>query len=129
MAQNTANTDEAQVESTLVFDVEKYRDYEPYERVAEGIHERGRRKVEMFYELDYEGEETMLRVHTKYYLDGELKNESQAGYGRRTSYPVQDGQVMHTDTGQELEEFIEANFMADPEVSVGDEFESMVEVA
>lgn len=111
----TDQDQEEQIESTLVYDTEKYDEHEPYERVAEGIHERGRRKMEYIYDIDHEGAETTLRVYTRYYLDGELENESCGSAG---AYPVRDSQDLH--------EFIEDNFNADPEVSLGDEWESMV---
>jgi hypothetical protein len=125
MAEDNNAMAEEQIESTLVFDVEHYNDYEPFVRVAEGIHERGDRKVEYLYNLDTETDETVLRVQTRYYLDNELKNES----GRDTqTYVVEDGVVQHAQ-GYELEQFIEDNFEVDPEVVLRDEFESMVDEA
>lgn len=130
MAQNTSEdggrTENEQIESTLVFDVEHYDDYEPRERVAEGVHERGDRKVEYHYDLDHEGEETQLLVSTRYFLDGDLRNESQQGYGRGESYRVEDGVVPHS--GEDVETFVRSNFVADPEIVLTDEFESMVDV-
>jgi hypothetical protein len=118
---------EGEIKSTLVFDVEHYADYEPRERIAEGVHECGRRKVEILYDLDREGRETRLRVHTKYYLKNELQNESQQGYGRGESYRVEDGVVPHS--GEDIETFVRSNFEVDPEIVLTDEFESMVDNA
>jgi len=125
MAQDNNAMGGEQAESTLVFDVEHYADYEPFERVAEGAHERGNRKVEYIYDLDTETDETVLRVHARYYLDGDLKNEST----HTQTYVVEDNTVQHAGTGYELEQFVRDNFGIDPEVTLTDEFESMVDEA
>ena len=125
MAEDNNAMSEEQTESTLVFDVERYADYELFERVAEGVHERGNRKVEYIYDLDTETDETVLRVHARYYLNGDLKNES----GYTETYVVEDAIVQHAGTGYELEQFVQDNFEADPEVTLTDEFESMVDDA
>lgn len=122
----TTTDEPAQIGSTLVFNVEHYNDYEPFERVAEGIHERGERRVEYIYDLDTETDETVLRVHTQYFLNGELKNES----GRSTqTYAVVDGMVQHAGQEYELKQFVQDNFNGDIEITMTDEFESMVEAA
>jgi hypothetical protein len=128
MARETdAMTDESEIESTLDFDVERYADDDPFERVAVGSHEWRNRRVEYVYELSTEVEDdTQLSVNFRYYLNGELVAERPL-YGPGETYPVENGRVMHTSTGQELVEFIEANFNADPAVSVTDEFESAVD--
>jgi hypothetical protein len=125
MAEDNNAMAEEQIESTLVFDVENYDDYEPFERVAEGIHERGERKVKYIYDLDTETDETVLRVHTRYHLGGELKNESS---GSMQDYTVEDGIVQHG-SGYELEQFVKDNFSGDPQITITDEFESMVDKA
>jgi len=128
MARETdATPDESEIESTIDFDVERYADYDPFERVAVGSHKWRNRRVEYVYELSTEVEDdTQLSLDTRYYLNGELVAERPL-YGPGETYPVEDGRVMHTNTGQELTEFIEANFDADPAVSVTDEFESVVD--
>ena len=117
-----------EIETTLAFDVEDYPEHEPRERVAEAVIEQGDRLVFYYYDLvtggDRAGEADELQVTARYFLDGELRNESL----NHQSYPVRDDVVHHTDDGQDLEEFIEANAFADPEISLTDEFESMVEV-
>ena len=113
---------ETQIETTLAQINDHYADYEPFERVAEAIIEQGNRRVEYIYEISYEGETDELQVSAKYYDDGELVNESNT----TETYSVEDGVVYHTENGQELMEFIEANAFADPEVTVGEEYESMV---
>lgn len=113
-----------QIETTITFDIDHYQHYEPFERVAEAVIERGERRVDYLYDISYEGEEDELQVHARYYLDGELRNESNSPQ----TFPVEDGVVYHTDSGQDLREFIEANAFADPEIALTDEFESMVEV-
>jgi len=125
MAEDNNAMAEEQIESTLVFDVERYADYELFERVAEGVHERGNRKVEYIYDLDTETDETVLRVHARYYLDGDLKNESE----KTQTYVVEDGTVQHAGTGYGLEQFVRDNFEVDPEITLTDEFESMVDEA
>lgn len=123
MAEDNDATTEEQIGTTLVFDVEHYADYDPFERVAEAVITRGNREVKYVYDISSESDENELQVYAYYYLDGELKNESNVNQ----TYPVEDGTVYHTSSGQELREFIEANAFADPEVSLTGEFESMVD--
>jgi len=122
MAQNTDATVEEQIETTLTFDVEQYLDYEPFERVAEAVIERGSRRVDYIYDIIHEDDTNTLRVSAKYYLDGELVNDSVT----TQKYETDGDRVYHTDDGQELRDFIEANAFADPEVTLTEEFESMV---
>ena len=113
-----------EIETTLAFDVDHYAEHEPFERVAEAAIEQGDRRVDYIYDVSHEGEQDELQVSARYYLGGELRNESNT----TQTYPVEDGTVFHVSTGQELREFIEANAFADPEISLTDEFESMVDV-
>lgn len=113
-----------EIETTLEFDIGDYKDSVPRDRVAEAVIERGDRLVFYYYDISHEGEEDELQVVARYFLGGELRNESNP----HQTYPVEDGVVYHTDDGQDLEEFIEANASSDPEVALTDEFESMVEV-
>jgi hypothetical protein len=118
-----------QIESTLVFDVDHYdADRDPRERIAEGVHERGDRKVERLYDLDTEeferyGGAKKLRCHARYYVDGELKNQT----GRmHQTHDVVDGIVQHDGVESELHEFIKANFSNDPELELTEVFEDYV---
>lgn len=129
-ANNRADDDSTEIETSLTFDdIGDYPDHEPLERVAEAVIEQGDRKVYYLYDLvtggDRAGEEDELQVHARYFLDGELRHGSSA----QQTYPTDGERVFHTETGQELREFIEANAFADPEISITDEFESVVEVS
>lgn len=124
MARDNDAIDVEQIETTLAFDVNIYEDYDPFERVAEAVIESGNRRVDYLYDISHEGDEDELQVHSRYYLGGELRNESNA----QQTYPTDGKRVYHTETGQELREFIEANAFADPEISLTDEFEGMVDV-
>jgi len=126
MAEETDAMAEEQIESTLVFDVKHYRDYEPFVRVAEGIHERGERKVEYIYDLDTETEPIMLRVQSRFYLNGELKNQSNRN---AQVYEVKAGNVQHAGSEFELHQFVQDNFEAGREVALTDVFEDYVEEA
>ena len=110
------------IETTLAQIDDHYADYEPFTRVAEAVIQQGNRRVDYIYEISHEGDTDELQVSAKYYDGDELVNESLV----TQTYPVEDGVVYHTDDGQELMAFIEANAFADPEVSVTDEYESMV---
>jgi hypothetical protein len=123
MGRNTHADDGAQIETTLAFISEHYADYEPFERVAEAIVRSGDRRVEYVYEISHEGESPTLQVSAEYYVDGELVNESNT----TQKYETDGERVYHTESGQELEAFIKANAFADPEVTIGEEFESMVD--
>lgn len=129
----TDNGADDSIETTLAFDVNHYADHEPLERVAEAVIESGNRRVDYLYDIVHGGDragdedEDELQVHARYYLDGELRNES----NRQQTYLVRDGVVYDTygTEYREVRKFIEANAFADPEVSLTDEFESMVEVS
>lgn len=123
MAPDSDARDEEQIETTLAFDVEHYADHDPFDRVAEAVLTRGDREVMYVYDIRRrEGEQDELQVHRYYSLEDDLVNESNVPQ----TYPIEDGVVYHTDSGQELREFIKANAFADPEISLTDEFESMV---
>ena len=132
MVQNTTDNDDTEpiaehIETTLAFDVDVYGEHDPVERVAEAVIESGNRRVDYLYDISHEGDEDELQVHARYYFNGELRNES----NRQQTYLVRDGVVYDT-YGTEyrgVRKFIEANAFADPEISLTDEFESMVEVA
>lgn len=115
------------IESTLVFDVEKYAQHEPYERIAEGVYEWENRKTEYLYDLDNETDTPELTVQVRYYEDGELMNESDVGYKRGEVYHVTGDAVKHAGEEVPMETFVEENFRVDPVVSVTDEWESMVD--
>ena len=115
--------DNPTIETTLAQINDHYADYEPLERVGEAVIERDARRVEYVYDISTEDEQAKLQVHARYYLNGKLKNESNA----TQTYPTDGGRVYHTESGQELYEFIEANAFADAQVTLTDEFESMVE--
>lgn len=114
--------DKNEIETTLAQINDHYADYEPFTRVAEAVIQQGSRRVEYIYDISHERDTDELQVSAKYYNGDELVNESTL----YQTYPVEDGVVYHTDTGQELMAFIEANAFADPEVSVSEEYESMV---
>jgi len=115
-------TAETQIETTLAQVNDHYANYEPFERVAEAVIECGGRRVDYIYEISHESNTDELQVSAKYYKSGELVNESNT----TQTYPVEDGVVYHIESGQDLMEFIEANAFADPAVSVGEEYDSMV---
>ena len=112
------------IDSTIVFDTDnRFAPYEDRDLHAEGVHERGNRKVVISYVLEDDADhDSMLRVHEKFYLDGELQNEHEGG-----TWPVNDGEVQHG-PGHELDQFISDNFHADPELTLTEAFESMVVV-
>ena len=120
--------EDSEIDSALVFEgLKRYADYEPRERFAEGSHKRGNRRVEYLYDIDYEGDEPMLLVEHRYYLDDEEKNR----IPRCQTYKIEekDGEYIVEYNGQELKEFIKANFYADLEIELSVEFEDMVEEA
>ena len=114
----------ATIETTLVKINDHYAEHEPFDRVAEAVIERGDRRVDYIYDISYEDEKPVLCVNSRYYLNGELENESNT----TQTYPTDGDCVYHTQSGEELYEFIKANAFADPKVSLTDEFESMVDV-
>jgi len=124
MAEDNDAMDEEEIETTLAFDVDRHPHYDPLETVAEAVIERGDRRIDYLYEIDTSAEDTELHVMSRYYLDGELKNEDHHG---NQSYPIDGERVYHTEKGQDLQEFIESNAFGDLEVSLTDEFESMVD--
>ena len=114
------------IDTTIVFGLTHYADFDPFTRMAEAVISDGQRTVRYVYDLSTEVEdEPELQVSAFYEFDGELRNESVA----HQTYPVEDDYVLHAGSRQELHEFIEANAFGDPEASPGDEFESMVEVS
>jgi len=115
--------DEEQIASGIVFDIEHYRQGEPFDRVAIGIHEWENRITKYIYDLDKESAETVLRIHAKYYLNREIAEKRR----NLEKYHVEDGCVHHAGTEHELEQFIEDNFYVDPVISITDEFESVVD--
>jgi DNA modification methylase len=73
------------------------------------------------FEIDDEPKK--LRCHVRYYVDGELKNQT----GRmHQSHDVVDGKVQHDGVESDLHEFIRANFTNDPELELGEVFEDYV---
>lgn len=110
------------VDSTLVFDVDQYLEHEPFERAAEGVHERGERQVRLLYDLDTETDETVLRVIREYYLGGDLEKET----GSDTETYRVEGGIVQNGPGYELERFIEDHFETDPGVVLTEEFETIV---
>lgn len=115
------NPSRNEIESTLVFDVDKYAEYEAFERVAEGIHEWKYRMTEYVYDIEMMDDRTELQVVAKYYDSNELINQSSS-----ETYQIDDGKVIHAGERWDVEQFIEDNFMADPKVSITEEWESMV---
>ena len=113
---------ETQIATTLTQINDHYADYEPFERVAEAVIEQGGRRVDYIYEISHENETAELQVSSKYYTDGELVNQSNT----TQTYPVEGGFVLHAGEEHELMAFIEANAFADPEVTLGEEYDSMV---
>lgn len=114
---------ETQIGTTLAQINDHYADYEPFERVAEAVIEQGDRRVDYIYEISHENETPELQVSAKYYAADELVNQSNT----TQTYTVEDGKVHHAGNEQELMKFIEANAFADPEVTLTDEYESMVD--
>lgn len=104
------------IQSTLTFDIKQ--DGESANIIAEGSHKRGSRKVSYVYARDSE----QLTVAAFYYLGGELRNES----FKSQSWDVSDGCVDYN--GQDIRQFVRDNFHADPEITLTDEFESMVDI-
>ena len=111
-----------EIGTTLVFDVDHYADYERHERVAEAVIECANRRVDYLYDIFTEGEDKTLEVQAKYYNGGELVNQS----NHAQTYDTDGDRVYHTDKGQEIQEFVEANAFADVEVTLTDEYDSMV---
>jgi len=112
-------TEQSPNETTLVFDVERYADYEPFERVAEAVIQQDNRRVEYIYDISHEDEQAVLQVSARYYEGGEQINQSNVTQEYET-----DGDVVFHAGERDLQEFIKANAFADPEVTIGEEFES-----
>lgn len=115
---------ETEIGTTLAKINDHYGENSPVDRVAEAVIERADRRVDYIYDISYEDETPLLCVNARYYFHGELVNQSNT----TQTYPTDGDRVYHTDSGQELYEFIEANAFSDPEVTLTDEFESMVSV-
>jgi len=114
--------DEPETETLLVELEREYSESDPLENVAEAQVIRGDRRVSYIYRLDHESD--TLVVDSKYYHSEELRNQSNT----QQTFDVSDGEVQHSGFSYDLMQFIEDNAFADPEVSITDEFESMVEV-
>jgi|APHM01.1.fsa_nt_gi hypothetical protein len=105
-----------EIENTLVFDTEtRFKGHDPRTLVAEGVHEHGKRSVRTAYIL----EESSLYVRRYYRYEGERLNQYSG-----TPWSVTNGTVDYN--GQELRQFIKANFHADPEALMTEDYESHV---
>jgi hypothetical protein len=124
MTEQNADAADAQIISTLTFDTdERFRDYEPYRLLAEGIHERGERSVRVTYVLDTEvDDERQLIVKRFFRIGGERKNQGSAETWDLTwNGGLGDGYTVDYN-GQSLQAFIRDEFESDPEVELGEAF-------
>jgi len=124
MQQNTGDTADAQIESTLVFDTdERYPDDPTLSLIAEGTHERGDRLVRVefaHYENEYGDHELW---ETRYYVyNGERKNESVLSHELSETG---DGYVVEQN-GQPINEFITDSFNTNPRVALTETFDDMM---
>jgi len=121
---NTTMNGNDEIGTTLVEINDHYGENSPVDRVAEAVIERGDRRVDYIYDISYEDEQPLLCVNARYYFHGEMVNQSNT----TQTYDTDGVHVMHSGIEEELMDFIEANAFADPEVTLTDEFESMVDV-
>jgi hypothetical protein len=108
------------IDSTLVFDTDqRFTGHgDPRTLIAEGIHQRGKRSIRTQFIL-VRGK--TLKVRRYYRYEQQLRAQDSG-----SEWTVCDGTVAYSD--QELHEFIKDNFYADPEASMQEEFESMVDL-
>jgi hypothetical protein len=111
------NIDVSDIESTLVFDTDnRFKPFDEGELIAEGIHEYDNSSIRTMYTQ----KDDLLVVTRFYRYNGEPLNQ------REESWSLTDTTVDYN--GQQLRPFIEANFYADPVISLTDEFQSFVDL-
>lgn len=110
------------IETTLAAIDGHYPDFDPFERVFEAIIEADGRRVKYIYDLNRSDDTTTLDVSAEYYDEGLLVNQSD----RTQSFELEDGDVRHAGRTWDLQTFVTDNAFADPEISLTDEYESMI---
>ncbi len=111
------NIDVSDIESTLVFDTDnRFKPFDEKELIAEGIHEYDSYSIRTMYTQ----EDDLLVVTRFYRYNDEPQNQ------REECWSLTDTTV--DSNGQQLQPFIEANFYADPVISLTDEYQSFVDL-
>jgi len=119
--------EENEIDSALVFQgLERYAEYEPRERFAEGSHKRGNCRLEYLYDLNYEGDSPTLFIEHRFFVNGEEKHRS---LGKHNRYEIEeeDGEYIVKCNGEGLKEFIKADFYADPEIALAEAYDDFKE--
>jgi len=119
--------EEKEIDSALVFQgLERYAEYEPRERYAEGSHKRGNHRLEYLYDLNYEGDSPTLFIEHRFFVNGKEKRRT---LGKHNRYEVEEEDGEYIVEGQELKEFIKADFYFDPEIALAEAYDDFKEEA